>query len=107
MATSEVAAPQLPGSDTSVLAKVIANATGPSFDCSTATNITARAICGNPQLSLLDRQMAILYYTHTDYTKDSAARDRQREWIHSRNDACVADVVCLTEQFNLRIAQLQ
>lgn len=107
VASSSVATPRVQGSDTSVLAKVIANSAGPSFDCSTATNITARAICGNAQLSLLDRQMAILYYTHTDYTTDSAARNRQREWIHNRDQTCVADVVCLEDQFNQRIAELQ
>jgi uncharacterized protein YecT (DUF1311 family) len=80
---------------------------GPSFDCSTATDVTARAICGNTQLAQLDRQMANLYYSHTNYATDPAVRNEQREWIRNRNEACVADVVCLTEQFNQRIKQLQ
>jgi uncharacterized protein YecT (DUF1311 family) len=96
-----------PATSSTVLRNVIANSAGPSFDCSTVTNITARAICGNAQLSLLDRQMAILYYTHTGYATDSATRSRQRAWIHNRNDTCVADVVCLADQFTKRIQELQ
>ena len=34
------------------LLKLTNNPSGPSFDCSTATNVTARAICGNDQLRL-------------------------------------------------------
>jgi len=97
----------IPSSAQAELRKVIDNPSGPSFDCSIVTNITAKAICGNAQLSQLDRQMAILYYTHTNYGTDPAARDQQTAWIHSRNDSCVADVVCLKDQFNQRIKQLQ
>jgi uncharacterized protein YecT (DUF1311 family) len=88
------------------LLKVISNTSGPSFDCSTATNVTARAICGNDQLRLLDRQMAILYYSKSNYANDPAARTAQRDWLHNRNETCVADVLCLTDQFNQRIQQL-
>jgi len=88
------------------LLKVINNPAGPSFDCSTATNVTARAICGNDQLRLLDRQMAILYYSKSNYANDPAARNAQRDWLRTRNETCVADVVCLTDQFNQRIQQL-
>jgi uncharacterized protein len=80
---------------------------GPSFDCSAATDVTARAICGNAQLTQLDRQMANLYYSHTNYATDPAIRDQQREWIRNRNQSCIADVVCLAEKYNLRIAELQ
>jgi uncharacterized protein len=89
------------------LQKVIANVNGPSFDCSTATSLGARAICGNTQLSQLDRQMAILYYSQTNFATNATVRDKQLAWIRNRNQACVADVVCLTEQYNQRIKELQ
>jgi len=95
------------GTQSAELEKVVSNTSGPSFDCSTVTNVTALAICGNDQLRILDRQMAILYYTKTDYANDPVARATQRDWIRNRNQSCVADVVCLTDQFNQRIQQLQ
>lgn len=94
-------------SSSAVLQKVIDDVNGPSFDCSTATDVSARAICGNAQLSQLDRQMAILYYTRTNYKTDPAVRDQQRAWIRNRNQLCVADAVCLAKELNQRISQLQ
>jgi len=90
-----------------VLQALIAKTSGPSFDCSTATNVTAVAICGNVQLSQLDRQMAILYYSQSNFATDPAVRDQQRAWIRDRNSSCLADVACLRHKLNDRIGQLQ
>lgn len=89
------------------LQKVVANASGPSFDCSATSDLTAKVICGNPQLSLLDRQMAILYYTRTDYATNAATRDFQRGWIHDRDSSCIDNTDCLTARYGQRIKQLQ
>lgn len=89
-----------------VLQAVIAKTAGPSFDCTKATSATALAICGNADLSELDRQMAILYYSRTDYAADQSVRDTQRAWIRGR-DTCQADVACLRAEYSARIQQLQ
>jgi len=78
---------------------------GPSFDCSKATNPTALAICGNADLAALDRQMAALYFAR--FAIDPSERVRQRQWIQLRNGVCGTSVECLRSQFNQRIQQLQ
>ncbi len=88
--------------DTATLAK----GDGPSFDCSKVTNPTAVAICGNVDLSQLDRQMATLYYA-TNYATDANTRAQQRRWIKQRNATCGAGVDCLRTQLSERIKQLQ
>lgn len=108
--TPDVAMPSVPASPSSIpsaLQEVTAKTDGPSFDCSTATNPTAVAICSNTGLSQLDRQMATLYYSRTNYVNDPNARAQQRAWIHERNSSCGADVICLRQEFNARIQQLQ
>ena len=85
---------------------MIAKTAGPSFDCSKATSATAAAICGNADLSELDRQMAIDYYSHTNYATDETVRDAQRAWLHDRNQ-CGGDVICLQKEYAARIQQLQ
>ena len=66
----------MPSSNAStVVQTLIAKTAGPSFDCSTATNPTAVAICGNAQLSELDRQMAIAYYSQTNFATDPNVRE--------------------------------
>jgi len=90
-----------------VLQQVEANTAGPSFDCEKASDPTATTICSNADLSLLDRQMAILYYSRTNYATDSDVREQQRAWIRDRDASCVADVVCLRAKYEERIQQLQ
>ncbi|HJP98737.1 MAG TPA: hypothetical protein VJ862_09265 [Rhodanobacteraceae bacterium] len=89
-----------------VLQAVIAKTAGPSFDCSKATSATALTICSNSGLRDLDRQMAILYYSRTDYATDQSVRDEQRAWLRGRNQ-CGADVICLRQEYAARIQQLQ
>lgn len=103
---SSLAPPASGSSVPEVLQAVIAKTAGPSFDCSKATSATALAICGNADLSELDRQMAIDYYTRTNYATDETVRDAQRAWIRARN-ACQTDVACLQQAYSLRIQQLQ
>jgi len=90
-----------------MLQQVEANTAGPSFDCGKASDPTATTICSNAALSLLDRQMAILYYSRTNYATDPAVREQQRTWIRDRDTSCVADVVCLRAKYEERIQQLE
>ena len=83
-----------------------ADASGPSFDCSKAADATDLTICSNAGLSQLDQQMAALYVARAQTAGDTAARDGQREWLHARNQ-CGADVICLRQEYAVRIQQLQ
>lgn len=114
-ASSEPPEPQAPSVATTpaadasvspVLQAVIAKTAGPSFDCTKATSATALTICSNTDLSGLDRQMAILYYSRTNYATDQAVRDGQRAWLQER-DQCGADLICLRKEYAARIQQLQ
>ena len=89
-----------------VLQAIVAKTSGPSFDCLAAASTTERAICSNTELSHLDRKMAILYYSRTNYANDSKVRTQQRNWIHERNWTCGADVACLRSEYDERINQL-
>lgn len=103
---SSFAPPASGASIPEVLQAVIAKTTGPSFDCSKATSSAALAICSNADLSALDRQMAIEYYSHTNYATDENVRNAQRAWIRARN-SCQTDAACLRQAYSLRIQQLQ
>ena len=82
------------------------DAAGPSFDCSKVTDATDLTICSNASLSQLDQQMAALYVARAQTAGDTAVRDGQREWLHARNQ-CGADVICLRQEYAVRIQQLQ
>lgn len=88
------------------LQALLAKPQGPSFDCSAATNPTAIAICGDTELSQLDRQMAILY-SSSDLEANPEIRISQRAWIRQRSQSCGSDVACLRSEFQERIKQLQ
>lgn len=79
---------------------------GPSFDCSKVSDSTDLTICSNDELSQLDRQMAALYVARAQSTDDTTMRDKQRAWLHDRNQ-CGADVPCLRQEYAARIQQLQ
>lgn len=84
----------------------VANASGPSFDCSKVTDATDLTICSNTELSQLDQQMAALYFARAQSGADPTARDEQLTWLHDRNQ-CGADVICLRKEYAARIQQLQ
>lgn len=105
-ALSVATTPAADASVSPVLQAVIAKTAGPSFDCTKATSATALTICSNTDLSGLDRQMAILYYSRTNYATDQAVRDGQRAWLQER-DQCGADLICLRKEYAARIQQLQ
>ena len=98
---------QTTGGPSPLVQALKAQAHGPSFDCSKVTNPTAVAICGDAELSRLDLQMAILYFSQTNDGTDPAARAQQRAWIQNRNQKCGGDAACLRAELESRINQLQ
>jgi uncharacterized protein YecT (DUF1311 family) len=81
----------------------------PSFDCRLASGKTELMICNNEQLSALDNELSVLYYT----IRKSLAGDDQRQfdsaesvWVVERN-ACGSDFSCIKKAFDDRIAELK
>ena len=73
-----------------------------SFDCTKASTSVEKIICGDPQISHLDGQLANLYSAalRTGASPD-AVRASQREWMKRRN-AC-ADSSCVKGAYEERI----
>jgi uncharacterized protein YecT (DUF1311 family) len=84
-----------------------------SFDCTAARTPVERAICSDVALARLDRQEAEDYrmnaFFESDATKKAAIRDRQRDWLKSRDAACGGQsgggqIACLTGVYKKRLA---
>lgn len=64
---------------------------GPSYDCRKAATPTEIAICGDEQLSLLDRKLSRAYrdfYSALPPDAKSAARRMQQLWLRGREERC-------------------
>jgi uncharacterized protein len=87
--------------------------TGPSFDCSKASNAIEKTICARPELAKADRAMAGAYAAFvarlTGAAKDHLVKD-QTHWIASRNKACTGGAEeiarCLRQRYEARIENL-
>ena len=77
----------------------------PSFDCALASNTTELTICGDSEVSLRDRYLAILYAGLKDMNGEEKLDVSQSAWIHQRN-ACKTDRDCLNKSYADRIAIL-
>ncbi len=63
------------------------NATGPSYSCAAARTVSEQAICRSPNLSVLDRTLAVAYSRASALSRDRAAlRDSQRAFHALRRD---------------------
>jgi uncharacterized protein len=100
-----------------LLSTIIAPAwaqSGPSFDCSKASNAVERTICARPSLANADRTMAEAYSALvgklSGAAKDYLVKD-QSHWIEARNKACTGSVQeiarCLKERYESRLANLR
>ncbi|MCY1668984.1 lysozyme inhibitor LprI family protein [Rhizobium sp. SL86] len=79
----------------------------PSFDCQRATSKAEHAICGSPQLMLLDRQLAELYAIimgKAGAAEASQLKQSHRNWLVAR-DACTT-VDCLSKSMLERFGTL-
>ncbi|HXQ47534.1 MAG TPA: lysozyme inhibitor LprI family protein [Caulobacteraceae bacterium] len=83
-------APAAPADNTSTNAAPVA---APSFDCTKAQSDTAKAICADPELASLDREMAEAYRARL--VLDPTTQARQKAWIGARDIGCQADKDCL------------
>lgn len=89
---------------------------GPSFDCTKASNGAERAICKDPVMAKADRELTGLYTALlaklNGPAKESLEKSQVR-WIVDRNRACVPnedpDVIlrCLKTRYENRIADLK
>lgn len=70
-------------------------AQSPSFDCNNATTASEIAICGNPELSQLDRLVALAFAEASRSAGRASARAVARRGLAARN-ACESDVDCIT-----------
>jgi uncharacterized protein len=83
--------------------------TQPSFDCSRARGRDELAICGDVELSALDRMLSQVYYALADSLSGDgrmALRVAQGQWL-SQRQLCDANVPCIGQAYRSRIAQLQ
>ncbi|BBF87872.1 probable exported protein [Aquitalea magnusonii] len=79
-------------------------ATAASFDCSKAATATEQAICRQPELSVLDEQVAAAYRQHN---QQGLLQDNQRQWLAGPRAECKADATCLQSVYKERLEQLQ
>jgi uncharacterized protein len=78
-----------------------------SFDCSTANNKTEKAVCGDPQISLLDEKLGKLWHSTLASVPDAKAlKADQRQWLRSRN-ACGDQTACLRREYLMRLSELE
>lgn len=87
---------------------------GPSFDCTKASNAVERVICKDAEVAKADREMTAAYVTLSaklsGQAKEHLAKDQVR-WIATRNKACLGDTDeiagCLNTRYASRIANLK
>jgi len=77
-----------------------------SLECSKLPSVQAQLVCGDAELSRVDRQLAGIY---EQKLKTSANKDRlrssQRTWLRTRNEC--GDKDCLLRSYNARIDELK
>ena len=77
-----------------------------SFDCAKAATTTEKLICGDPQLSQLDGQLAQAYRRALEGAVDpDKLRAEQRAWLRTERKAC-GDDACLKTVYAQRLAAL-
>ena len=89
--------------------QTVAVTTQPSFDCTRARGPDELAVCGDVELSALDRSLSQVYYAMADSLSDDARmalRVAQDEWLAQRR-LCDGNVPCIGQAYRSRITQLQ
>jgi len=77
------------------------SAPAPSFDCARAATNAEHLICADPELSALDRGLALFYGAALHNPRHGRAVRGQREWLAARN-ACTTRA-CLRDQMMDRL----
>jgi len=83
-------------------------APGPSFDCAKAKTEIHRAICSDPKLAALDRELADVYTALANQggTNAAALRKDEDHWIASERNHCTTND-CIAAAYTSRIAALK
>lgn len=87
----------------------VIHASAASFDCGKAVTQTEKAICGDPNLSALDEEMAQLW---SSQPRNSVEMRQQRNWLEyrdalSQSTSCVQRFNrCLSQPYEYRILEL-
>ncbi|WP_447876950.1 lysozyme inhibitor LprI family protein [Serratia fonticola] len=91
----------------SVLLSVAAfNASGASFDCTKAKSKAEVLICGVPELSAKDDEMAVLYSKAKSASKDKQDFSQKNKIEWKKREGC-SDVDCLLNWYESRKHQLE
>lgn len=78
-----------------------------SFDCSAPTFLDEQAICHDPGLAAMDREVAAQYTAAAKRTADPAKLQADENgWVAARRD-CGKNLNCLRHAYGVRINQLQ
>jgi len=89
----------------SVLAVFASTAQAVSFDCQKAKTFTEKAICQDPELSVLDDELDSLYQNAEARSKNpKALRKQEAKWMKER-DACQTNG-CVKKAYQKRIIDL-
>lgn len=95
---------------TSVTLASIVPARAASFNCAKANAPDEIAICGDPELSERDTEMAALWFAYNKVPMlmgaNAARRDAASDFLKLRT-ACGSDVACLGRVYHARITALR
>lgn len=92
----------------SALALPAAAQDGPSFDCAAAESSAEKLVCGNPELSALDRRLADRYAAALKLAQPGDDTDTlkamQRGWVKGRDECWTAEdeKTCVTDSYLTR-----
>jgi TIR domain len=81
----------------------------PSFDCRLASGKSELMICDNEQLSELDNELSVIYYTIRKSTSGDDLRQldsAESVWVVERN-TCGANLDCVKKEYDGRIEELK
>jgi uncharacterized protein YecT (DUF1311 family) len=104
IATAQPAAPSLPPQAFNGQINVT-----PSFDCVKAHDPDEKAICRNGELSLLDRELDVLFSavrSRLNKDQQKALAAAESAWLSQRS-ACASDDDCIRAAYQDRISQLR
>lgn len=77
------------------------------FNCAKASSAIEKMICGNPELSRMDDDMATAYKAVASKASDSTPLTAdQKLWLKDIRNSC-KDELCLKKAYSLRIAELR
>lgn len=77
----------------------------PSFSCGGALSSDERAICGSPQLSVLDQQLNTAFGAAKSRSTNPSLTREQKTWL-ARRASCSGDNECIAALYRQRINEL-